>query len=229
MSMKIKSSYLKQLYKEIQKNKLIQYPPFTKDFSDYIAKIKPNVKNGVSYYGVNDYPVKLLHFRNWEDLGQEHRQSMLFQKIKEKLEFIKNDVNERYNLMLCVCENNEANFNYYPSRTFIPPHVDRHPYTILTLLDTDYLSREENSLYYLNSFVDKDIHHLKELYRDFNNQLDKSEQDYTQFRDTIKKQTNVCEIKLNKGDSIFFNGGKYIHFTIPKFSGYREIATLNFM
>lgn len=215
--MQIRSSNLKELYTKIKEMKLIQYSSCRTDFSN------PNFKNSLIRY-----PAKLLHFRNWEDFGQQQRKSILFETLKDKVECIKNEVNEKYNLTLCVCENNEANFNYYPSKSFIPPHVDRHPYTILTLLDTDYPTREENSLYYLNSTVENDIHHLAKLYYDFNNQADKTEYDYIQFRTMIKQQTNVCEIKLKKGESILFHGGKFFHFTIPKFSGYREIATLNF-
>ena len=37
----------------------------------------------------------------------------------------------------------------------------------------------------------------------------------------ITKFKNVCEIKLNKEIQFYFRG-KYHHFTIPKFKGYRD-------
>ena len=78
----------------------------------------------------------------------------------------------------------------------------------------------------MSSSDEKDADNLKMLYHDFTNQISKYEDDYRLLRGMIKKQTNVCEINLIRGDSVVFNGGKYIHFTIPKFSGYREIFHL---
>ena len=89
--MQIWSSNLKSYIQKFEM-KLIQYPSCRTDFSN------PNFPNSLIRY-----PAKLLHFRNWEDFGQQQRKSILFETIKDKFN-VKNEVNEKYNLSLCVCE-----------------------------------------------------------------------------------------------------------------------------
>lgn len=217
IEIKIDSIKLIELLNKIEEKNLIHYPSERTNFNKANYLYIPN-------------QAQIIQFRNDNDSGKANRKTPLFKEILKSIESIKSEINTNYKKVnLAVNEGNEANFNLYPALSFIPPHHDSHYYILLTLLDSNHKDiNDEDSLYYLNSDNAVEINNIKKLYHDFNNKMDKSEKDYQTFRNNITKFKNVCQIKLNKGDSILFPGGKYLHFTIPKFKGYREIFTLNF-